>query len=62
MTARFLLGLRETREVQGNPEYFDNDMQLSLFTFDMNTNHSDELQRRASSQVRSRGGEQTLAG
>ncbi|KIK58838.1 hypothetical protein GYMLUDRAFT_45133 [Collybiopsis luxurians FD-317 M1] len=58
MTARFLLGLRETRGVQGKSEYLDNDMQLSLFTFDMTTNRSDEVQRPASSQVMSRGGEQ----
>ncbi|KIK58839.1 hypothetical protein GYMLUDRAFT_262371 [Collybiopsis luxurians FD-317 M1] len=59
MTARFLLGLREAREVQENPECLENDMQLSLFTFDMTTNRSDEVQRRVSSQVLSHGGEQT---
>ncbi|KIK58840.1 hypothetical protein GYMLUDRAFT_45136 [Collybiopsis luxurians FD-317 M1] len=43
MTARFLLGLRETREAQQKSEYTDDDMQLSIFTFDLTTtNRTDD--------------------
>ena len=49
MTARFLLGLRE---VQLKPEYGDDDIQLSIFTFDLSTSRTDDSGTGSESQGR----------